>query len=167
MQIFNKIGGFSLGEADIIRRGMAKKHIEEIELYLPKFKERLIKTGVKPKEAERFCEELIEFANYAFNKSHSTAYAIIAYYTAWLKHYYPVEYMANVLSRCSPDKLPVYIKECRDMGIEVLPPSVNESGRSFTPVGKGIRFGLASIKNVGKACDDIIEARKSSENLKT
>ncbi len=162
MKIFNQIGGFSLGEADIIRRGMAKKHLEEIEPYLPPFKESLIKAGAKPKEAEKFCEELIDFANYAFNKSHSTAYAIIAYYTAWLKHYYPVEYMANVLSRCSPNKLPVYIKECRDMGIEILPPSVNESGRSFTPVGKGIRFGLAGIKNVGKACDDIIAEREAS-----
>ena len=81
------------------------------------------------------------------------------------QHYYPRVY-GKCIKQMLPDKLPAYIKECRDMGIEVLPPSVNESGRSFTPVGKGIRFGLASIKNVGKACDDIIEARKSSEKFK-
>lgn len=163
MRMFNQIGGFSLGESDIIRRGMAKKHIEEIEKYLPQFKEKLIEAGAKPKDAEKFCEELIDFANYAFNKSHSAAYAIIAYYTAWLKHFYPEEYMANVLSRASSEKLPIYIKECRDMGIEVLPPSVNDSGRSFTPVGKGvIRFGLYGVKYVGKACDDILEVRESS-----
>lgn len=162
MRMFNQIGGFSLGESDIIRRGMSKKKIEEIEKYLPPFKEQLIKAGAKPEDAEKFCEELIEFANYAFNKSHSAAYAIIAYYTAWLKHYYPVEYMANVLSNSSSEKLPVYIKECRDMGIKVLPPSVNESGRAFTPIGKdSIRFGLAGVKNVGKSCNDIIKSRES------
>ena len=163
MRMFNMIGGFSLGVSDIIRRGMTRKDITIMKEYIPKFKDELIKAGAKPKEAEKFCEELFEFANYAFNKSHSAAYAHIAYYTAWLKHYYPEEYMANVLSRTSSQKLPVYIKECKDMGIEILPPSVNESGRSFTAVGKGIiRFGLAGIKNVGKACDDILAERERS-----
>lgn len=164
MKIFHEIAGFSLGEADIIRRAMAKKKTEELERYLPRFKDSLIAKGVKVEEAEKFCDELMEFSKYAFNKSHSAAYAIIAYYTAYLKYYYPVEYMANLLTSASTKELPLYIKECKDMGIPVLPPSINESGKYFTPTkNKTIRFGLAGIKNVGKACEGIIEERKQGE----
>lgn len=168
MRMFHEIGGFSLGESDIIRRAMSKKYLDELEVYLPKFKEQLIAAGTNAEKAEQFCEELIEFANYAFNKSHSAAYAVIAYYTAWFKHFYPEEYMASVLSSASSDKLPFCIKECKDMGIEVLPPSVNESGESFTAVKKGvIRFGLAGVKNVGKACNKIIEVRKKNGKFRS
>jgi len=164
MRIFHEIAGFSLGEADIIRRAMAKKKTEELERYLPKFKEALLKKGVKTEDAEKFCDELMEFSKYAFNKSHSAAYAIIAYWTAYLKYYYPVEYMANVLTSASTKKLPLYIKECKDMGIPVLPPSINESGKFFTPTkNRTIRFGLAGVKNVGKACEGILAVREKGE----
>lgn len=167
MQIFNQIGKFSLGQADIIRRSMAKKKLSELKEQLPSFKNKLIEAGAKPNDAEKFCDELLDFANYAFNKSHSTAYVYIAFYTAWLKHYYPEIYMANVLSRASASKIPMYIKVCKDMGIEILPPSVNESGRYFTPVTKNaIRFGLAGIKYVGKACEDIIKEREQNGKFK-
>jgi DNA polymerase-3 subunit alpha len=168
MRIFSEVAGFSLGVADIIRRAMAKKKEKELEKYLPIFKDNLIKAGAKPEDAEKFCEELMEFAKYAFNKSHSAAYAYLAYITAWLKHYYPVEYMANVLTSASTKKLPVYIKECKDMDIKVLPPSVNESDRYFTPTKNGtIRFGLAGVKNVGSACTDIIEEKEKNGPYKT
>lgn len=164
MQIFHDIAGFTLGEADIIRRAMAKKKTKELEQYLPKFKDALIAKGVKVEDAEKFCEELMEFSKYAFNKSHSAAYAIIAYYTAYLKYYYPVEYMANVLTSSSTKKLPLYIKECKDMGIPVLPPSINKSGKYFTPSKDGtIYFGLAGVKNVGKACEGILAEREKGE----
>jgi DNA polymerase-3 subunit alpha len=168
MRIFSEVAGFSLGVADIIRRAMAKKKEKELEKYLPVFKDKLVEAGAQEEDAEKFCEELMEFAKYAFNKSHSAAYAYLAYITAWLKHYYPVEYMANVLTSSSTNKLPVYIKECKDMGIPVLPPSVNESDRYFTPTKNGtIRFGLAGVKNVGSACGDIIEEREANGPYKT
>ncbi|MDD4804556.1 MAG: DNA polymerase III subunit alpha [Candidatus Pacebacteria bacterium] len=163
MRIFHEIAGFSLGESDIIRRAMGKKKDKELKKYLPKFKDSLVKVNVKPKDAENFCEELMEFSKYAFNKSHSTAYAIIAYHTAYLKYYFPVEYMANVLTSASIDELPMYIKECKDMGIPVLPPSINESGMYFTATtNKTIRFGLSGIKNAGECCKDIIKEREQN-----
>lgn len=168
MRIFHEIAGFSLGEADIIRRAMAKKKMEELQKYLPRFKEALLKKGVKEESADKFCNELMEFSKYAFNKSHSTAYAIIAYYTAYLKYYYPVEYMANILTSASPKKLPLYIQECKNMGISVLPPSINESGKFFTPTKNGtIRFGLNGIKNVGKACEGILMVRQQDGEFKS
>lgn len=168
MSIFHIVGGFTLGESDIIRYAMSKKKMDKLQEYLPKFKEKLIKEGATPEDAEKFCEELIEFGKYAFNKSHSTAYAYLAYITAWLKYHYPVEYMANVLTSTDTKKLPVYIQECRNMGIPVLPPSVNESGKYFTPTKAGtIRFGLAGVKNVGKACDSIIHERQKNGEYKT
>lgn len=160
MQIFNEIAGFSLGEADIIRRAMGKKLHDELNKYMPKFKDGLQNAGATKEDAEQFCEEMMDFARYAFNKSHSAAYSETAYITAYLKHYYPAEFMAAVLTSANNKKLPIYIKECRDMGIEVLPPSINESGEYFTATQKGtIRFGLAGIKNVGKACQGILATR--------
>lgn len=168
MSIFNQVAGFSLGVSDIIRRAMAKKKKKELKKYLPTFKTKLVEAGATLENAEKFCEELMDFSSYAFNKSHSAAYAVIAYWTAWLKYYYPVEYMANVLTSATTKKLPVYIKECKDMGIPVLPPSINESGRYFTPTkNKTIRFGLESIKNVGSACSDILSEREKNGEFKT
>lgn len=162
-RIFHRIAGFSLGVADIIRRAMANKDLRSLERYLPAFKEALIKLGASKEEADRFANELMEFAKYAFNKSHSTAYAYLAFITAWLKLYYPVEYMANAISLSTTKELPVYIKEARDIGIPVLPPSINESGKLFTPTKAGtIRFGLSSIKNVGKSADEIIAEREAN-----
>lgn len=168
MAIFNRIAGFSLGVGDIIRRAMAKKHEEELKQYLPDFKKGLVNAGASPEDAEKFCEEVIEFSNYAFNKSHAAAYAVTAYITAYLKYYYPVEYMANLLNVASIDDIPLYIKEARDMGIPILPPSVNESGEFFTPTKAGaIRFGLGRIKGLGKACRDTIAEREASGAFKS
>jgi len=167
MHLFHKVGGFSLGEADVIRHAMGKKKIDKLEKYLPAFKAQLIKLGGTTENVEKFCEELLEFGKYAFNKSHSTAYAFLAYITGYLKHYYPTEYMASVLTMASTKKLPVYIKECRDMGISVLPPSVNESDESFTAINGAIRFGLAGIKNVGKAYHDLLKERAENGKYTT
>ena len=168
-QAFHEVGGFSLGVADIIRRAMAKKHLDELQNYLPKFKDALKAKDVSQEDADSFCEELIDFAKYAFNKSHATAYTIVAYQTAWLKYYYPVEYMANLLtstSQVKPKKLPLYINECKRMGIPVLPPDVNVSGMDFTPTRDGkILFGLR-IKNTGVSGEDIIAERTAGGPFK-
>lgn len=167
-QIFNQVAGFSLGVADIIRRAMAAKDLAALEAYLPEFQAKLIDLGASKEQAEQFAKELMEFAKYAFNKSHSTAYAFLAFITAWLKLHYPVEYMANVLSVASTKELPVYIKEARDMKIPVLPPSINESGKFFTPTKAGaIRFGLSNIKNVGKSADVILSEREANGDYRS
>jgi len=165
MRIFNEIGGFTLSEADIIRRAMSKKKMSELEQYLPVFEQKLTQLGANQQAAANFSTELIEFANYAFNKSHSAAYSVLAYQTAWLKYYYPVEYMASVLASVNAEKLPLYIKECKDMGIKVLPPSINESDRYFTPkTDRKIRFGLEGVKHTGKSWEAILlEKEKNGE----
>ena len=161
MRIFNEVAGFTLGEADIIRRAMSKKKMSELESYLPTFEERLVQAGASKRESSAFCQELMDFANYAFNKSHSAAYSVLAYQTAWLKHYYPAEYMASVLASATTEKLPLYIEECRNMGIQVLPPSINESDRFFIANKDGIiRFGLGGIKYAGNCWEDIITERE-------
>lgn len=163
MRIFNEVAGFSLGEADIIRRAMSKKKMSELERYLPVFEERLIQAGASNRESSAFCQELMEFANYAFNKSHSAAYSVLAYQTAWLKYYYPAEYMASVLASAAMDKIPSYMEECRSIGIPVLPPSVNESDRFFIAGKDGvIRFGLEGIKHAGNCWEDITKERNES-----
>lgn len=161
MQIFNKFAGFTLGEADIIRRAMGKKKLEELLPHKPKFISGLKKAGAKESDAEELWNQLLDFAQYAFNKSHAAAYATISMYTAWLKHYYPAEYMAAVLSLTNSKKLPMYIQECKSLGVKVSPPDINRSGENFTPVpGKEILFGLGSIKNVASAAADIIKVRE-------
>ena len=161
-QIFHNIAGFTLGEADIIRRAMSKKKLKELEKYFPLFKSRLLEKGVAQEDIDKFCDELIDFAKYAFNKSHATAYTVVAYQTAWLKHFYPVEYMANLLTSSTTKSMPVYINECKNMGIEVLPPDINTSGVNFTPLKDGsIRFGL-KIKSSGTTSNDIIEERNKN-----
>src|SRR5689334_8894123 len=152
MQIANRLAGFSLGEADILRRIMGKKKKEEMPAQRGKFLAGCATNKVPEKKAERIFNLMEEFAGYGFNKSHSCAYALLAYQTAYLKTHYPVEFMAALLTSeaGNTDKVVKYINEARGMSISILPPDVNESDLYFTPVGEAIRFGLAAIKNVGE-----------------
>lgn len=160
MQIFNKIAGFTLGESDIIRRYMSKKKTEKFAAYKDKFIEGLLHSGAKKKDAEDFWQQLLDFSKYAFNKSHATAYAFVAFYTAWLKLYYPAEYMTAVLNYTPVDKLQKMVAECKNIGIEVLPPDINDSEREFSYKDDSILFGFKKIKGVASAADWIIERRK-------
>ena len=152
MQIANRLASFSLGEADILRRAMGKKKKEEMAAQRAKFLAGCDKNKIPEKKAERIFDLMEEFAGYGFNKSHSCAYALLAYQTAYLKTHYPVEFMAALLTSetGNTEKAVKYINEARGMGISILPPDVNESDLYFTPVGDSIRFGLAAIKNVGE-----------------
>jgi len=163
MRIANVLAGFTLGEADILRRAMGKKNPKLMEEQREKFIQGAINHGVESSTAKRIFELMAHFAGYGFNKSHSAGYALISYQTAYLKANYPVEFMAALLTseRENTDKLALYINECRRMGIEVLPPDINESSSTFTVTGGKIRFGLAAIKNVGEAAiSSILKARK-------
>jgi len=163
MKIAQVLAGYSLGEADLLRRAMGKKKFEEMEKQKEKFLLGTKKNKIDPKKAEEIFNLMANFAGYGFNKSHSVAYAVIAYQTAYLKAHYPVEFMAALLT-CemdNSDKVIRHISECRDRGIEVLPPHVNESSRDFTVSGNKIRFGLAAVKNVGSAAlESILKSRE-------
>ena len=152
MQIANRLASFSLGEADILRRAMGKKKKEEMAAQRTKFMDGCARNKIPEKKAERIFNLMEEFAGYGFNKSHSCAYALLAYQTAYMKTHYPVEFMAALLTSetGSTDKIVKYINEARGMGISILPPDVNESDLYFTPVSESIRFGFAAIKNVGE-----------------
>ena len=152
MQIANKLANFSLGEADILRRAMGKKKKEEMAAQRAKFMAGCGANKIAEKKAERIFNLMEEFAGYGFNKSHSCAYALLAYQTAYLKTHYAVEFMAALLTSeaGNAEKAVKYINEARGMSISILPPDVNESDLYFTPVGESIRFGLAAIKNVGE-----------------
>ncbi|RLA92431.1 MAG: DNA polymerase III subunit alpha, partial [Deltaproteobacteria bacterium] len=162
MKIAQVLAGYTLGEADILRRAMGKKKILEMEEQKEKFLEKAIRNKVNPQKAEEIFNLMANFAGYGFNKSHSVAYAIIAYQTAYLKAHYPVEYMAALLT-CemgNSDKVIKHIGECRERGIEVLPPDINESFKDFTVIGDKVRFGLEAVKNVGaSAIESILKAR--------
>jgi DNA polymerase-3 subunit alpha len=163
MQIANRLAGFSLGEADILRRAMGKKKREEMAAQREKFMAGCLARKIPPKKAEHVFDLMAEFAGYGFNKSHSCAYALLAYQTAYLKVHYPVEFMAAILTSetGNTEKVVKYINEARSMGITVLPPDVNSSAVDFTPVGDAIRFGLRAIKNVGEnTVKGILEARE-------
>ena len=174
MQIFRKLAGYSLGRADIVRRAMSKKKHDVMEKERKIFIEGYVnedgivevegclRRGVDRHIAEEIYEQMKSFASYAFNKSHAASYAFVSYQTAWLKFYYPKEYMAALLSSVldNQNKLSSYITECLRMGIEVLPPHVNFSSHAFTVSGQNIRYGLMAIKNLGKAfIDEIIRER--------
>ncbi len=162
MQIAAAVAGFSLGEADVLRRAMGKKKHEVMVAMREKFLAGAKTNGVPAKKAEKLFDLMEQFAAYGFNKSHSAAYALVAYQTAYLKTHYSVEFMAAILTSeiGNPDKLTHYLNECRDMGIDILPPDVNSSDRTFTPSGSQIRFGLTAIKNVGDtAIASVLEAR--------
>jgi DNA polymerase-3 subunit alpha len=173
MQIANVLAGYSLGEADLLRRAMGKKDAAE----MGRQRERFVSGATNGVDGRKHPKDKIirifdlmeEFAGYGFNKSHSAAYALLAYHTAYLKTHYPVEFMASLLTSeiSKPENVVKYIKECRELGIEVQPPDVQVSGADFTPLEKSIRFGLAAIKNVGRnAIDSILEARRKLQEEK-
>ncbi|HLC16894.1 MAG TPA: DNA polymerase III subunit alpha, partial [Thermodesulfovibrionia bacterium] len=166
MQIANRMANFTMGQADILRKAMGKKKAEVMEKLKNNFIEGAKQNKIQPKKAERIFDIMASFAKYGFNKSHSAAYALITYQTAYLKSHYPVEFMAATLSSemDNTDKIVKYINECREMNIEILPPEINHSGREFQISGKSIRFGLEAIKGVGAAAiESIIEVRANGE----
>ena len=170
MQIANRLASFSLGEADILRRAMGKKKKEEMAAQRAKFMDGCARNKIPEKKAERIFNLMEEFAGYGFNKSHSCAYALLAYQTAYMKTHYPVEFMAALLTSetGSTDKIVKYINEARGMGISILPPDVNESDLYFTPVSESIRFGFAAIKNVGEnTAKAIRDSRLSQGEFRT
>ncbi len=175
MQIFRELAGYSLGRADIVRRAMSKKKHSVMEkerrIFINGLKDDngniivdgCVRRGIDEKTANSIYDEMESFASYAFNKSHAAAYSTISYKTAWLKCYYPREYMAALLSSVldNQNKMAVYIAECQRLGIRVLPPNVNESNHGFTVSGSNIRYGLLAIKNLGKQfIDEIILVRQ-------
>ncbi|HID10234.1 MAG TPA: DNA polymerase III subunit alpha [Candidatus Latescibacteria bacterium] len=165
MQVSRDMAGFTGGEADTLRKAVAKKIPELMALLKEKFLEGATRNGVPKDTAERIWVGWEEFGRYAFNKSHAAAYAFVAYQTAYLKAHYPKEFMAANLTSVmdNSDRVTVFIEECRRMGIRVLPPDVNESDITFTVVEEGIRFGLGAVKNVGApAVHAILEARRES-----
>lgn len=172
MQIAQQLAGFSLGEADVLRKAVGKKIKELLRNQEEKFITGCMKNGVKKQDAEKIWQWILPFAEYGFNKSHSVAYATIAYQTAYLKVQYPVEFMAALLTseKADIERIAVLIKECKKMGITVLPPNVNESFRNFSvvPNESKIRFGLLAIKNVGEnVVEAIITERKKGGPFKS
>lgn len=165
MKISSVLAGYSLGDADILRRAMGKKIVEVMDEEKVKFMAGAIKKNVDPKKAEYVFDLMAKFAGYGFNKSHSAAYALISYQTAYLKAHYPSQFMAALLS-CdmnNTDKIVLYINECREQDIEVLPPDINESLIDFSVHHDRVRFGMAAVKNVGKAAlHSIIEEREEN-----
>ena len=163
MQIANSLAGYSLGEADLLRRAMGKKIAEEMASQRERFVKGAVQRGFPEKKIVRLFDLMEQFAGYGFNKSHSAAYALLAYHTAYLKTHYPVEFMAALLTSQAgnTDNVVKYINECREMGIPVEPPNINVSDAYFTPHDNAIRFGLAAVKNVGRnAIESIAAARK-------
>lgn len=166
MQIVQQIGGYSLGRADIVRRAISKKKMKVMEEERQNFiygneKEGVcgaIANGVDEKSANEIYDLIIDFADYAFNKSHSVAYSVVAYRTAWLKYYYPREFMAAQISTYTNDikQVSLYIEEIKRLGIDILPPNINYSFKNFTVEDKKIRFGLKAVKNVGDNLIDVI-----------
>ena len=166
MQIANKLASYSLGEADLLRRAMGKKDPAEMAKQRARFMDGAAGLGLPKEPAGEIFDQMEKFAGYGFNKSHSAAYALLAYQTAYLKTHYPVEFMAALLTSeiSKPENVVKYIQECREMGIAVEPPDVRCSGAHFTPSGEAIRFGLTAIKNVGaNAIESILTARRSLE----
>ncbi|HQA60292.1 MAG: DNA polymerase III subunit alpha [Tepidanaerobacteraceae bacterium] len=164
MKIAQELAGFSLAQADILRKAMGKKQQDVMAAQRESFVNGCVKNGIDKVTAEKIFDEISYFAGYGFNKAHSAAYAVIAYQTAYLKAHFPVEYMAALLTSVidNSDKVAHYINECRHLGIKVLPPDINESYESFTVVSDKIRFGLTAVKNVGhNVARAIIMARKS------
>jgi DNA polymerase III subunit alpha len=163
MQIANRLAGYSLGEADLLRRAMGKKKAEEMAQQRERFVQGATQRGFPNKKIEKIFDLMAQFAGYGFNKSHSAAYALLAYHTAYLKTHYPVEFMAALLTSVTgnTDDVVKYINECREMGIAVEAPDINVSDATFTPHGPAIRFGLAAVKNVGhNAIESIVAGRQ-------
>ncbi len=169
MRIASEMAGFTLGEADVLRKAMGKKSPEVMASMEEKFLHGSEASGIPANTAKPIWDMIVEFAGYGFNKSHSAAYALLAYQTAYLKARFPIHFMAALLTteQGNTDKIVQYINECRGMNIQVLPPDVNESSVHFAPAGEAIRFGLAAIKGVGEgAVEAIIEARERVGTLR-
>lgn len=177
MQIVRDLAGYSLGRADLVRRAMGKKKLDvmakEREVFIHGQVDEegnvvvpgCVRNGIDEESANKIFDEMSEFAKYAFNKSHAAAYAVISYRTAYLKAYYKEELMAATLNSFlgNLDKIPIYIQDCKDMGIEILNPNINESETKFTVIDNKIRFGLGTIKNVGiGAVDSIVKEREKN-----
>jgi DNA polymerase III subunit alpha len=163
MAIAQKLAGYTLGQADLLRRAMGKKKKEELDKQFAAFSAGMLERGYSEDAVTTLWNILLPFSDYAFNKAHSAAYGLVSYWTAYLKANYACEYMAAVLTsvKDDKDKMAVYLNECRRMGIQVLPPDVNESEATFTPVGEDIRFGLSAVRNVGiHVVDAIVAARR-------
>ena len=163
MAIAQKLAGYTLGQADLLRRAMGKKKKEELDKQFEAFSAGMTERGFSSAAIKALWDTLLPFSDYAFNKAHSAAYGLVSYWTAFLKANYPAEYMAAVLTsvKDDKDKMAIYLNECRRMKIQVLPPDVNESEATFTPVGSDIRFGLSAVRNVGiHVVDAIVEARR-------
>jgi len=170
MQVANKIAGYSLGEADLLRRAMGKKNAEEMAQQRQRFMQGALERGFNEKKSVHIFDLMEQFAGYGFNKSHSAAYAYLAYVTAWLKAHYPLEFLSALLTSETGNtaKVVKYINECRDMGIQVLPPHVNKSEKNFAPDGNAIRFGLCAIRNVGEnAVEATMKAREAEGAFKS
>jgi DNA polymerase-3 subunit alpha len=170
MAIANRLAGFSLGQADLLRRAMGKKKPEEMEKQKVLFIEGAKKNALSEKKAEKLFDLMAYFAGYGFNKSHSAAYALVTYQTGYLRAHHPTPFLAALLTSemGNADKMVGYFTECRELGIRVLAPDVNESQTDFTVVEGGIRFGLAAIKNVGEAAvESIIATRNESGRFKS
>jgi DNA polymerase-3 subunit alpha len=166
MAIAQKVAGFSLGQADILRRAMGKKKKSELDKQYEGFSGGMKERGFGEGAIKALWDILLPFSDYAFNKAHSAAYGLVSYWTAYLKAHYPAEYMAALLTSVgdSKDKMAVYLNECRRMGIRVLPPDVGESIRYFAAVGEDIRFGLGAVRNVGANVVDGIIASRADDN---
>ncbi len=165
MAVAQRVAGYTLGQADLLRRAMGKKKKSELDKQQEVFFGGMTERGFSAAAQQTLWKVLESFADYAFNKAHTAAYGLVSYWTAYLKAHYPAEYMAALLTSVgdSKDKMAVYLNECRRMGIQVLPPDVNESIRYFAAVGDDIRFGLGAVRNVGaNVVDAIVQARTSA-----
>jgi len=163
MAVAQKLAGYTLGQADLLRRAMGKKKKEILEAEYVPFSDGMKANGYSERAIKALWDVLVPFSDYAFNKAHTAAYGLISYWTAYLKEHYAAEYMAALLTsvKDDKDKMAIYLNECRRMKIQVLPPDVNESQATFTPVGNDIRFGLTAVRNVGaNVVDGIVEARR-------
>jgi DNA polymerase-3 subunit alpha len=175
IEIFRRLGGFSTGQADVIRRAMSKKKLSVIEYERKTFvdgdPERgisgAVSIGIARDVAQSIYDEMLDFANYAFNKAHAVAYAIISYQTAYLKCHYPRQYMAALMSSILglPEKVAEYLAVCRELGIRLLPPDVNESNDTFAVAGENIRYGLAAVKGVGRGFIQSLMAERERNGL--
>ena len=165
MEIAQKLAGYTLAQADLLRRAMGKKKKAELDIQFEAFRQGMRNNGFSDASITALWEVLVPFSDYAFNKAHSAAYGMISYWTAYLKAHFPAEYMAALLTSVSDqkDKSAVYLNECRRMGIQVLPPDVNESIATFSAVGEDIRFGLAAIRNVGVGVVDLIRSSREEK----
>lgn len=173
--IFREFAGYTLGQADIVRRAMSKKKqaiMDEHREYFINGKvdqdgniliDGCVRRGIDAKAANQLYDQISDFAAYAFNKSHAACYGILAYYTAWLKYHYPTEYLVSVIKYTDSDKLGMIINECQEFGVKVLPPDINKSEKDFIGRDKTIRFGLSSIKGVAASADPLFEERKNGK----